>query len=378
VQERTVIECVIELMIEHGLCLKHQRLLVFPTLFPETPEGDEEKTKQKVSLFYDFSGAIDNIYSSLVAQLAAGGKFGRVRLWKDRAEFDLAGRGVCGLQRMNRRGGWSHLDLLFEESVRSETRDLFTVFVEEHLRREGVKIREVLEMDCSGCGYRFDETVVTQRIEAGQSDILCPICESRSEITEGADRVRSKKPAVVREILALRKEIDRKKQQDIVEAKRTMTAPVTPPRGAKPGRVFVSYSHRDETYRDLLERHVSALRREGLIDLWHDRKITAGAEWRNEIDANLESARIVLLLVSADFIASDYCTDIEMKRALERHAAGEARVVPVIIRAVDGWERMPFGKRRRCPTGPSLSQVGAIRTRLTPVSPPASARPSRS
>ena len=105
VQERTVIECVIELMIEHGLCLKHQRLLVFPALFPETPEGDEEKTKQKVSLFYDFSGAIDNIYSSLVAQLAAGGKFGRVRLWKDRAEFDLAGRSVCGLQRMNRLGG---------------------------------------------------------------------------------------------------------------------------------------------------------------------------------------------------------------------------------------------------------------------------------
>ncbi|MEP7339331.1 MAG: TIR domain-containing protein [Acidobacteriota bacterium] len=338
-QERTVIECVIELMIEHGLSLKHERLLVFPTLFPESVASDDEKVKHTVSLYYDFSGAIDNIYSSLVAQLAASGKFGRVRLWKDRAEFDLAGQGVCGLQRMDRPGGWSHLDLLFGEKVSEETRDLFTVFVEEHLQKEGITIREVLEMDCQKCGYRFDEGAVRERIAQGNSDILCSICETRSPINEGAQRVRSGRPLVTNAIFALRKAIEEKKRRDIDEAKREM----------KSVRCFVSYSHQDESLRSSLDKHLSVLRREGIIETWHDRMISAGTEWKNELDGNLESARIVLLLVSADFIASDYCVDVEVRRALERHAAGEARVIPIILRPVNGWDKMPFGKLQALP-----------------------------
>ncbi|HEX9002629.1 MAG TPA: TIR domain-containing protein, partial [Blastocatellia bacterium] len=338
-QERTVIECVIELMIEHGVCLKHERLLVFPTLFPESAASEEDKIKHTVSLYYDFSGAIDNIYSSLVAQLAASGKFGRVRLWKDRAEFDPAGQDVCGLQRMDRPGGWSHLDLLFGEKLSKQTQALFTVFVEEHLTKEGVTIREVLEMDCRKGDFRFEESLVQQAIAVGNSEMICPLCGERTPIVEGAQKVRSGKPSVANEIYALRKAIEEKKRRDIDEAKREM----------KSVRVFISYSHRDEALRESLDKHLSALRREGSIEAWHDRMITAGTEWAGEIDRNLESARIVLLLVSADFIASDYCVDVEMKRALERHAAGEARVIPIIVRPVDGWDRMPFGKLQALP-----------------------------
>src|SRR5687767_9911103 len=86
-----------------------------------------------------------------------------------------------------------------------------------------------------------------------------------------------------------------------------------------PVSVFFSYSHRDETLRDELETHLAVLRRRGIISGWHDRKITPGHDWATEIDIHLESSEIVLLLVSADFIASDYCFGIEMKRALERH-----------------------------------------------------------
>jgi hypothetical protein len=150
-QERSVLECVIELMIENGLCLKHERLLIFPTLFPETSVDAEADERCKVSLYYDFSGAIGNIYSSLVAQLALSGKFGRVRLWKGRAEFEQPGKGVCGLRRIDRPGGCSHLDLVFSEQTASVTRERFTVFIEEHLQKEGVKIREVLQMDCGKC-----------------------------------------------------------------------------------------------------------------------------------------------------------------------------------------------------------------------------------
>jgi len=109
-----------------------------------------------------------------------------------------------------------------------------------------------------------------------------------------------------------------------------------------PPSLFFSYSHTDELLRDQLEVHLSALKRQGLISVWHDRRITAGSHLGNAIDANLNVAEIILLLASPDFIASDYCYDNEMKRAMERHRTGEARVIPVILRPCD-WHDL-FGQ----------------------------------
>ncbi|MGH9722340.1 MAG: toll/interleukin-1 receptor domain-containing protein, partial [Bryobacteraceae bacterium] len=119
--------------------------------------------------------------------------------------------------------------------------------------------------------------------------------------------------------------------------------------GTKPAiRIFYSYSHKDERLRNELETHLRLLQRHGLIDPWQDRLIDPGDEWKPEIDQNLERADIILLLISADFIASDYCHDIEMKRALERHSKGEARVIPVILREVD-WRIAQFKKLQPLP-----------------------------
>src|SRR5215469_15540837 len=90
--------------------------------------------------------------------------------------------------------------------------------------------------------------------------------------------------------------------------------------------LFYSYAHEDEALRDQLEKHLVQLQRQGLIATWHDRKIPPGGVRADEIDANLEAAAIILLLLSPDFLASTYCYEIEMKRALERHQRGEARV----------------------------------------------------
>ncbi|MGH7454472.1 MAG: TIR domain-containing protein, partial [bacterium] len=113
-------------------------------------------------------------------------------------------------------------------------------------------------------------------------------------------------------------------------------------------KLFYSYSHKDETLRNVLDTHLKLLQRQGLIEPWHDRNIEAGDDWKMRIDENLERADIILLLVSADFIASDYCYEKEMKRALERHDAGEARVIPVIVRDVN-WKRAPFAKLQALP-----------------------------
>ena len=95
--------------------------------------------------------------------------------------------------------------------------------------------------------------------------------------------------------------------------------------------LFFSYSHRDESLRNELETHLSVLKRQGVIQTWHDRRITAGSEVDSSISENLENAQIILLLVSSYFLASDYCYDIEMSRAMEKHQEGSARVIPVLL-----------------------------------------------
>ncbi len=186
--------------------------------------------------------------------------------------------------------------------------------MDEHLRKEGVEIKEGWKLVCAN-GHPFDDDAIKARVAEGKTDIGCPICDSRVLIGKGADEARA---ATEQELVALKTSIDRRKKQEIAETKAEF----------KPLEVFISYSHRDETLREELGKHLSALRRENVIGFWHDRMIGAGVEWRDEIDRRLEQAGIILPLVSPDFIASEYCYDVETKRALERHTAGEAVVIP--------------------------------------------------
>jgi TIR domain len=113
--------------------------------------------------------------------------------------------------------------------------------------------------------------------------------------------------------------------------------------------LFYSYAHSDERLRKRLETHLSALRQQGVITEWHDRKIVAGTDWKQSIDTHLTTATIILLLISPDFLASDYCYGVEMQRALARHAAGDACVIPVILRPID-WQGTPFAHLQCVPT----------------------------
>lgn len=115
-----------------------------------------------------------------------------------------------------------------------------------------------------------------------------------------------------------------------------------------PLRLFYSHCHRDEDRRNDLETHLALLRREGVIASWYDRQIIAGQEWKGEINSHLNEADIILFLVSSDLLASDYCYKVEMQRAMERHHAGEARVIPIIIRSVD-WSSAPFAMLQSLP-----------------------------
>lgn len=108
-------------------------------------------------------------------------------------------------------------------------------------------------------------------------------------------------------------------------------------------KIFFSYSHKDEELRNELDKHLSILKRQGVINAWHDRCITGGSELGNEISNHLKSSNIILLLISSDFLASDYCYDNEMTFAMSLHESGKGVVLPVILRPCD-WQTTPFGK----------------------------------
>jgi hypothetical protein len=131
----------------------------------------------------------------------------------------------------------------------------------------------------------------------------------------------------------------------------------TPPPTSGPARIFLSYSHQDEPHRKTLGDALRVLERQELVTIWHDRQIQVGDAWRGQIDAHLESANLILFLVSRDFLASDYCWDVEMKRAMERHNDGTARVVPIFLRDCD-WQGAPFSELQGVPD-PRVPILGA-------------------
>jgi hypothetical protein len=154
-----------------------------------------------------------------------------------------------------------------------------------------------------------------------------------------------------------------RKPQEASPAKGTLT-PVrpTPPATANqprtngqlganrpPIEVFISYSREDKLLRDKLATQLTNLRRQGIIRDWFDGDIIPGSEWRKETEQRLESAQIILLLISADYMASDISYSIEMKRAIERHKNGTARVLPILLRPTD-YEGALFAELRMLPT----------------------------
>src|SRR2546421_7642722 len=116
-----------------------------------------------------------------------------------------------------------------------------------------------------------------------------------------------------------------------------------------PFSVFISYSHHDRALREELETHLSNLRRQNVIASWYDGDISPGTEWKSQIIEHLNTDQIILLLVSADFMASDFCYSIEMKEAIARHDANQARVIPILLRPTD-WQGAPFSKLKMLPT----------------------------
>lgn len=121
------------------------------------------------------------------------------------------------------------------------------------------------------------------------------------------------------------------------------------PQPSKPTELFYCYARKDEPLRHELDKHLVTLKRRGLATYWYDGEVSPGQEWDKEIKRHLDEASIILLLVSPDFMNSEYCNTVEVPRAMQRHEAGEARVIPILLRHVD-WEGAPFSRLLALPS----------------------------
>lgn len=129
------------------------------------------------------------------------------------------------------------------------------------------------------------------------------------------------------------------------------TATAAPPKHATAGpiRIFVSYSHKDPTYLEQLETRLHALGRRIPIDIWDDRKLLAGSKLKEKIIEQLGLADVVILLISPDFMASDYCFSVEMVEALKKYEREEGHAVPIIIRPESTWFDHQIGEHLALP-----------------------------
>jgi hypothetical protein len=106
-------------------------------------------------------------------------------------------------------------------------------------------------------------------------------------------------------------------------------------------KIFISYSHKDEQWKDRVESHLGVLARQGLLEFWSDRKISVGDDWFTSIENEINQADAALLLISVDFLNSDFILNQEISRLLERRKNDGLRVIPLIVRAC-AWKRIPW------------------------------------
>ncbi len=119
---------------------------------------------------------------------------------------------------------------------------------------------------------------------------------------------------------------------------------------AKCIEVFLSYTREDNHLCRKLKEQLCSLEQQGLISAWHDGLLQAGQEHNSELKRHLHAAHVILLLISPSYMASNYCYNVEMRQAMQRHQAGEARVIPIILRPVH-WQDAPFSTLQVLPTG---------------------------
>jgi small GTP-binding protein len=221
-QELMVLDCVVELLLQHGICLQHQGLLVFPSLFLLAPPDPGPGTLLAVTRTYEVSGPIDNIYASLVTAIAMSRGFGPMRLWRDRAEFGEPDQDSSGIRKTQspeqKARGSARLEVYFDASTPEAKRKLFAKFIDTHLGDAKVTFDVELSVTCIHCReYVFAPKTVLKRLAQGEKDVFCPECDRYTPLTPGdAEAELSNK------VRGLRNDMRQQRTQSVQDTKGSM------------------------------------------------------------------------------------------------------------------------------------------------------------
>ncbi len=132
---------------------------------------------------------------------------------------------------------------------------------------------------------------------------------------------------------------------DVVQEK---TGTTTESHPVKFPALFLSYSHEDKFFKEELDKHLTALKRSKKLSYWHDKEIGGGTNWDKIIKENLQKADFILLLISPDFLNSEYIWEVELERAFKLQNEGKVAIIPIFLTKVD-FEGLPFEKLQGYP-----------------------------
>lgn len=224
-QERVILECVFELLVERGLALFHHGQLVFPSLFAT----EAEHAPPAAAVEFDLPVAAKGIYASLVAELALARAYGEPRLSGDTARFTRAGVGTCGVRWIPGRDDRGRITVFFEEDVAEATEWTFVGYVEDHLKTHGIRVVSSTQIACQACTQPFPAGAVEARVARGLTDILCSFCEARTRILLGPDEARRRDAELPARTAAQRERADFERHRRVDAGKRAVE------RGAQAG-----------------------------------------------------------------------------------------------------------------------------------------------
>jgi Leucine-rich repeat (LRR) protein len=312
----------LELMQEFGLAypLPNQKDFITPPLLPNTPPSDwafPEADAIEIRVEYAF------MPKALITQFIVARHTdidrGRTLVWREGVVLRWSDNTLAQVSKFKSEGR----DALRIRVAGSDRRGLLSSVVKTlrdlHGEYQGIQVYERMPCPCEGCRsgrnrqHYFEYHKLVHRLEKGRRDVECD---------ESLDKV---------DLLKLLGDVFLFAELKV--GKVPIFGPEMPKRNIP--RAFFSYSKHDVAYLEAFKNQLSALQREGKIRFWDDRYIQPGDAWDEKIKDALHTSDIIFLLMSADFIATDYIWETEIPRALERHAAREARVIPIKIRACD-------------------------------------------
>lgn len=294
----------LELMKKFEICFElsnvEPRSYVVPQFLPPLDQKLDWNQHNNLRVGFKYNFLHKHIFLRLMVKLSE--RLNKDHYWRDTMLINF--EKIKALIAINKKE--QLIDIKIGGSNSLYQRFLLDTIIRPRLKRVQEPLTSTEVIPCK-CGGYLTRSFIEEHLKKGITETLCSNKDCREKIA--LDK------------LWIAQEILQEEQQNLSNSKMV--------------KLFISYAHKDESYKDSLVEHLSGMQRNGIIDGWQDRQILPGEEWDDEIKKELEAAQIIVFLVSSSFMASDYIHDVEIAKAIQRHEKGEVEIVPVIIRPCD-------------------------------------------